>query len=96
MPIKQERMVKVLKEAEDCWHRFTHFRAEVEKALRSSEDAEIAFATIQIILHDTHVPSLWHTSAELEHFKRVGARNEEKARKMMEKRRRKDGTSTSA
>jgi hypothetical protein len=92
MPIKQERMLRVLHEAEDCWLRFSQFRQEVEKALRSSEDAEIAFATIQVILHDTYVPPLWHASAELEHFKRVGARNEKKALSMMEKRRRrKDG-----
>jgi hypothetical protein len=91
MPIKQERMVKVLEEAEDCWHKFTAFRAEIERALRSSDSAEIAVATIQVILYDTHVPPLWHASAELEHFKRVGVRNERKAVKMMEKRRRKDG-----
>jgi hypothetical protein len=82
MPIKQERMLKCLLEAKECFEQALAFRQDVERGLSAANPS----IHIRHILEVSPVPVLWHCSLELEHFKKVSKRNAHKAQVMREAR----------
>jgi hypothetical protein len=82
MPIKQERMLKCLQEAQKCFEQALAFRQDVERGLSAANPS----IHIRHILEVSPTPTLWQCSLELEHFKKVSGRNTHKAQLMRETR----------
>jgi hypothetical protein len=82
MPIKQERMLKCLHEAQKCFEQALEFRRDVERGLSSGNPS----LYIRHLLEVSPTPTLWQCSLELEHFKKVATRNVRKAQVMRETR----------
>lgn len=87
MPITQDRMLTVLREAQALRSSHEELRAELSRLVESAAMPVLVLEGIRQVLGAGKVPDCPSILLETNHFERVAKRNEKSAR-VMEKRRR--------